>query len=268
MISKSQSELLSTPLAVGASQSSGCSAKEAAGNPQDVGEKSAWQKWDQHTGEVLLTAAQVDQIIVELADKVAANHKSDPRPLVVVSILKGGVFPGVELVKLLGARGVACRIDFIWYESYSGTSSTGTVKKLADLQTEIEGENVLLVDDLIDTGLTLATAHANLLSRKPAKLETCVLLEKMGVARNPLAAKLECEYIGYKIPNKFIIGAFMDFNEHFRSNGDIVVFKKGEKSHLCNVGIVSQRPTPFQRMQELRGEGARTRSRSRSKSLQ
>jgi len=128
------------------------------------------------------------------------------------------------------------------------------------------------VDDLIDTGLTLAMAHSTLMSRKPAKIEICVLLEKLEVTRHPLAVGLAPEFVGFQIPPKFIIGAFMDLNEHFRSKGDIVIFKRGAKSHLCDVGIVSQHPTPFERRQAmLKGQvpgKSRSRSRSRTKSLQ
>jgi len=215
---------------------------------------SAQQGWEQHISETLITGDAIAKRLEAMADTMAEKYRSLDRPLVVIPILKGGVFPGVELVKLLGQRGVASRIDFLWFESYCGTESTGDVRKLADLQSSIQGETVLLVDDLIDTGLTLAEAHRLVLSRSPRLVEICVLLEKLDVPRNPLAKDITPEYIGFQIPRKFVIGAFMDFNEHFRSLNDVVIFKKRDHS---NLGAIDSCPVRKKK---------RSSSRSRSQS--
>ena len=138
----------------------------------------------------------------------------------------------MELVKRLGAKGCPCRLDFLWLASYQGTSSTGNVRLLADLQSSIEGETVLLVDDLIDTGLTMAESYHHLNNQAPKAIETLVVMEKLEVPRTALAVGLKMDYVGFQIPPKFIVGAFTDYNEHFRSVADVIVFDSSKKSTL------------------------------------
>ena len=193
---------------------------------------SAQESWDACYLETVVSEQEINDALDAMAEKIAAKHSNNTRPLVVVPVLKGGVFPGVELVKRLGKLGCASRIDFLWMASYDGDGSTGKVTMLADLQSDIEGDDVLIVDDLIDTGLTLAEAVALCELKMPKTVSSAVLLEKLGVERHPKAADLHPEFIGVQIPKKFVVGAFMDFNEHFRSHHELVVFDKTKMETL------------------------------------
>jgi len=110
--------------------------------------------------------------------------------------------------------------------------SQGKCQFLADLQTSVKDETVLLVDDLVDTGLTLATAYDHLRAKGPARVITCVLLEKEGVARHPSAAALEVDYVGRTIPNLFVVGMCNDYSEHFRNYPDVVAMVKDRRHVL------------------------------------
>ena len=209
--------------------------------------------WKQCIDEVLLDEPKIEARLDELASTIpasrtrasparratraapagaiAANYRGLERPLVVVPVLKGGVHTGVALSSRLGRLGVPCRLDFLWLASYCGTKSAGTARMLADLQTKIAGERVLLVDDLIDTGLTLATAAAHLRAKGPATLEICVLLEKLGVARHATAEDVAVDYLGFTIPNKFVVGLCNDYSEQFRNHAAVCSVKK-DKLHL------------------------------------
>ena len=187
--------------------------------------------WKMCIDEVLLDEPKIEARLDELASAIAANYRGLERPLVVVPVLKGGVHTGVALSSRLGRLGVPCRLDFLWLASYCGDKSVGTARMLADLQTKIADERVLLVDDLIDTGLTLATAAAHLRAKGPATLEICVLLEKLGVARHATAADVAVDYLGFTIPNKFVVGLCNDYSEQFRNHAAVCSVKK-DKLHL------------------------------------
>ena len=193
---------------------------------------TAEEAWKMCIDEVLVDEARIEGRLDEIADEIAAKYRGCLRPLVVVPILKGGVHTGVGLMNRLGTLSVPCRIDFLWLASYCGERSVGKARLLADLQTKIEGEQVLLVDDLIDTGLTLATARAHLLEKRPASLEICVLLEKEGVRRHPSAVAIEVDYLGLKIENKFVVGMCNDFSEQFRNYNAVCSVKKENRSVL------------------------------------
>ena len=142
---------------------------------------SASKCWQDCIDETLVDDESLEGRLDEIAKEVAETYKDVTRPLVVVSILKGGAHAGVGLTQRLGRLGVPCRIDFLWLASYCGDVSTGRARLLADLQTSVEGERVLLVDDLIDTGLTLATAARPTSRASKASEETG--LSRAGSAR-------------------------------------------------------------------------------------
>jgi hypoxanthine phosphoribosyltransferase len=128
-----------------------------------------------------------------------------------VGVLKGAVFFMADLVREIT---VPCEIDFMAVSSYgSGTDSSGVVRILKDLDANIEGRHVVIVEDIVDSGLTLSYLVRNLEARQPASLEVCALLTKPERRK----ADIECRYVGFEIPNRFVIGYGLDYGERFRS---------------------------------------------------
>jgi hypoxanthine phosphoribosyltransferase len=161
---------------------------------------------------VLLTAA--GQRLTELAVEIEADY-ADKDPLL-IGVLKGAVVVMADLTRALHLR---VETDWMAVSSYgSGTKSSGVVRILKDLDRDITGRHVLIIEDIVDSGVTLSWLVANLGSRGPASVEVCALLRK------PEAAKVEValKYVGFDIPNEFVVGYGLDFAEHYRNLRDIV----------------------------------------------
>jgi hypoxanthine phosphoribosyltransferase len=168
--------------------------------------------YDGDIASVLITKEQIDEKIAELAAKVSADYpeRGDRADLVLIGVLKGAVMFMTDLARALT---VPVQLDFMAVSSYgSATSSSGVVRILKDLDRSIAGRNVLIVEDIIDSGLTLSWLLKNLESRAPASLEVCALLRK------PDAVKIEVpvRYVGFEIPNEFVVGYGLDFAERYR----------------------------------------------------
>jgi hypoxanthine phosphoribosyltransferase len=160
-------------------------------------------------GEVLITADELQARIRELGREVTADYYG--REVLLVGVLKGAVFFMADLMRHLK---VPCEIDFMAISSYgASTDSSGVVRILKDLDINIEGRHVLVVEDIIDSGLTLSYLVRNLESREPASLEVCALMTK--TARREI--DVDVRYIGFEIPNKFVIGYGLDFAERYRN---------------------------------------------------
>jgi hypoxanthine phosphoribosyltransferase len=159
--------------------------------------------------EVLIEADALQQRIAELGEEVSADYAG--RDLLLVGVLKGAVFFMADLMRNLT---IPCEIDFMAISSYGdATDSSGVVRILKDLDINIEGRHVLVVEDIIDSGLTLSYLMRNLESREPATLEVCALLTK------PERREIEVpvRYVGFEIPNRFVIGYGLDFGERYRN---------------------------------------------------
>ncbi len=164
---------------------------------------------------VLLTEEQVRTRIAELAREIDAAYPDGD--LLLVGVLKGAVMVMADLARALS---VPVTMDWMAVSSYgSGTKSSGVVRILKDLDTDLTGRRVLIVEDIIDSGLTLSWLSANLGSRGPASLEIATLLRK------PTAAKVELDvrYVGFDIEDRFVIGYGLDYAERYRSLRDIAV---------------------------------------------
>jgi hypoxanthine phosphoribosyltransferase len=160
-------------------------------------------------GEILITADELQARIRELGREITADYSG--REVLLVGVLKGAVFFMADLMRHLK---VPCEIDFMAISSYgASTDSSGVVRILKDLDINIEGRDVLVVEDIIDSGLTLSYLVRNLESREPASLEVCALLTK--TARREM--EVDVRYIGFEIPNKFVIGYGLDFAERYRN---------------------------------------------------
>lgn len=171
----------------------------------------------QDVARVLISTEELQRRVHELADQISADYQ-DQNPLL-VCVLKGGY---VFLADLTRAMTINHSIDFMAISSYgSSTESTGVVRILKDLDRDISGKHVLLVEDIIDTGHTIAYILENLRTRQPASLRVCTLLSKTSRREIPLSV----DYIGFEIPNEFVIGYGLDYAEKYRNLSFIGVLK-------------------------------------------
>lgn len=168
-------------------------------------------------GEVLLTKEEIEQKVAELGKILSAEY-AGKRPLL-VCVLKGALIFVADLAR---AMDIPLEVDFMAVSSYGvSTKSSGVVRILKDLETGIEGRHVLIVEDIIDTGLTLKYLIENLKSRKPASIKICTLLDKPTRRR----VQLKPDFCGFEIPDKFVIGYGLDFSEIYRNLPYIGVLK-------------------------------------------
>jgi hypoxanthine phosphoribosyltransferase len=164
---------------------------------------------DRAVGEILIDADSLRGRIGELGEEISAHYAG--QDLLLIGVLKGAVFFMADLMRHLT---VPCEVDFMAISSYGAqTDSSGVVRILKDLDINIEGRNVLVVEDIIDSGLTLSYLMRNLESREPASLEVCALLTKP--ARREIDVPVR--WIGFEIPNRFVIGYGLDFAERYRN---------------------------------------------------
>ena len=159
--------------------------------------------------EVLIEPDELRRRVAELGEEISADYAG--RDLLLVGVLKGAVFFMADLMRHLT---IPCEIDFMAVASYGdSTDSSGVVRILKDLDINIEGRDVLVVEDIIDSGLTLSYLVRSLEAREPATLEICALLTK------PERRQIEVpvKYTGFEIPNRFVIGYGLDFAERYRN---------------------------------------------------
>ena len=160
-------------------------------------------------GEILIEEDALQSRIRELGAEVSADYTG--RELLLVGVLKGAVFFMADLMRGLS---IPCEIDFMAFSSYGdSTDSSGVVRILKDLDINIEGRDVLVVEDIIDSGLTLSYLMRNLEAREPASLEICALLTKPDRRENDV----DVRWVGFEIPNRFVIGYGLDFAERYRN---------------------------------------------------
>ncbi len=176
------------------------------------------------TGEstrILLARNSIQQRIASLAREIQLDFGGEPLHL--VGVLKGAVFFLTDLVRHLPGE---ISLDFIAVASYGkGMQTSGQVKLTKDLDTSIEGRNVLLVEDILDTGLTLQYLVRILEQRRPKRLRVAVLLDKTERRQVPVSA----DYVGFHIPNEFVVGYGLDYAERYRNLADVCVLSLQEK---------------------------------------
>ncbi len=164
---------------------------------------------DRDVAEILVGEDELRARVAALGAQVSADYEG--RDLLLVGVLKGAVFFMADLMRCLT---VPCEIDFMAISSYgAATDTSGVVRILKDLDINIAGRDVLVVEDIIDSGLTLSYLMRNLRARKPASLEICALLTK------PERREIDVpvRYVGFEIPNRFAIGYGLDFGERYRN---------------------------------------------------
>jgi hypoxanthine phosphoribosyltransferase len=161
-------------------------------------------------GRPLLTAGTIQYRVEQLAEQINNDYASMPAPLSVIVVLKGASFFGIDLLKLLT---IPTRLDFLQASSYVGTGTTGEVTLHKDIALPISGTQVLLVEDIVDTGLTAAWLVRHVATHDPARIRLVSLLDKPGRRRVPVTI----DYVGFSIPDEFVLGYGLDYNELYRN---------------------------------------------------
>ena len=168
--------------------------------------------------EILLTEEALQQRIRELG-RVLTRDYADKDP-VIIGVLKGVVLFYADVVRQIK---VPCEMDFMSISSYSGTDSTGFAHVRKDISVDIEGRHVLILEDIFDTGNSLDFTYRHLMEKKPASMKICTLLDKPS-RRNPKVT-LQPDYVGFTIPNAFVVGYGLDYNEKYRNLPYIGILK-------------------------------------------
>ena len=173
---------------------------------------------DPAIGETLVPAEDLQRRVAELGGEISRDYEG--RELMMIGVLKGAVLFMADLMRELT---VPCEVDFMAVSSYgSATDSSGVVRILKDLDAAIEGRDVLLVEDIVDSGLTLHYLLKNLKARDPRSLEVCALLTKPERRR----VDLPIRYVGFEIPNRFAIGYGLDHAQKYRNLGYVAALKQ------------------------------------------
>jgi len=167
--------------------------------------------------EILYTKEQIAVRVASLAREISDGYQG--RELLAVGVLKGAFVFMADLVRGLT---VPSRVDFVRLASYEGTRSCGVIRMTKDLELSIAGQDVLIVEDIVDTGLSLAWLADTLWQRNPASLKVCAFLDKEGRHR----CQFRADYVGFTVPDRFIVGYGLDCNECYRNLPDLCILRE------------------------------------------
>ena len=165
---------------------------------------------DNDIQQILITEEQIKARIAELGRELTAEY-ADKNP-VIVGVLKGVVVFYADMVRQIK---VPCQMDFMWLSSYQGTNSTGGMVVKRDVTVDVRDRHVLILEDIYDTGNSLDFTYRHLLSKGPASLKICTLLDKP--ERRKPGITLKPDYVGFTVPNEFVVGYGLDYNEQYRN---------------------------------------------------
>jgi hypoxanthine phosphoribosyltransferase len=165
---------------------------------------------EKNIARILLTEEQIQNRIQELGEILSAEY-ADKDP-VVVGVLKGVVVFYADMIRHIKTP---CQLDFMWISSYSGTESTGKMLVRQDVTADLKGRHVVILEDIYDTGHSLSFVVEHLRAKEPASIKICTLLDKP--ERRKPGITLEADYTGFVIPNAFVIGYGLDYNEKYRN---------------------------------------------------
>ena len=173
---------------------------------------------DKDIQQILITEEQIKSRIAELGEELTREYEGkDP---VIVGVLKGVVVFYADMVRQIK---VPCQMDFMWISSYQGANSTGKMVVKRDVTVDIRDRHVLILEDIYDTGSSLDFTYRHLLSKQPASLKICTLLDKP--ERRKPGITLKPDYVGFTVPNAFVVGYGLDYNEHYRNLPYVGVLK-------------------------------------------
>lgn len=168
---------------------------------------------EEEVGEVLISREQIEKRTRELGEEISRDYKE--KDLVCVAILRGGFIFIADLCRHIK---IPAQFDFMAVSSYGNkTQSSGVVRIVKDLDVNIRGRDVLIVEDIVDTGRTIRYLHDNLWTREPKSLEICTLLDKP----KERIAQIKIKYVGFSIPSKFVVGYGLDYAEDYRHLPDV-----------------------------------------------
>ncbi|NLI29671.1 MAG: hypoxanthine phosphoribosyltransferase [Nitrospiraceae bacterium] len=168
-------------------------------------------------GKPLLAAEQIQEKVADLAAAISRDYAG--KEILAVGILKGSFMFFADLIRLIN---VPTSVDFILATSYIKTGSSGKVTVHYDVREQIAGKHVLLIDDIIDTGVSLDAIREGILAQHPASLKLCVLLDK----QERRVVNVPVDYVGFTIPNQFVVGYGLDYENHYRNMPYIAIFTK------------------------------------------
>lgn len=158
--------------------------------------------------KVLITEEELQKRIAEMAEQIYRDYNG--KEVTFICILKGSIFFTVELAKRIPND---INFEFIRVSSYHGENSTGVIKMKVDLQGDIEGKDVIIIEDIVDTGRTLSYLKEYLKSKNPNSIKICSLLDK----KERRVCEMDADYVGFDIPDKFVVGYGLDVDEKFRN---------------------------------------------------
>jgi hypoxanthine phosphoribosyltransferase len=156
--------------------------------------------------------------VKELGEILTAEYAG--KNPVIVGVLKGVAIFYADMIRQIK---VLCQMDFMWISSYSGTHSTGNMMVRQDLSADVKGRHILILEDIFDTGNSLSFVHKHLMEKEPASLKICTLLDKP--SRRKPGVTLQADFVGFTIPNAFVVGYGLDYNEYYRNLPYIGVLK-------------------------------------------
>ena len=168
--------------------------------------------------KVLLSEKQIQEKVEELAKQLTQEYAG--KNPIFVGVLKGVVIFFADIIRKVN---IPCQMDFMCISSYGGTDSTGKVEVKKDVSADLKGRHVVILEDIYDTGNSLSFVYKHLLSKEPASIKICTLLDKP--ERRKPGVTLKPEYVGFTIPNEFVVGYGLDFNEHYRNLPYIGILK-------------------------------------------
>jgi hypoxanthine phosphoribosyltransferase len=178
--------------------------------------------YDADIDRVIVSEEQIREKTAELAKQVSADYADKGDGLLLVCVLKGAVMFMADFARALGRHGPPTEMEFMAVSSYGqGTSSSGVVRILKDLDRDIAGRHVVIVEDIVDSGLTLSWLMKYLQSRSPASVEVVALLRKPDAVKVTVPVR----YVGFDIPNEFVVGYGLDFSERYRELPYVGVLK-------------------------------------------
>lgn len=168
--------------------------------------------------KVLISEEELRTRIAQLGEEITRDYAGkDP---VILGVLKGVVVFYADMIRQIR---VPCQMDFMCLSSYHGTQSTGNMVVRQDMSVDVSGRHVLILEDIFDTGTSLDYTYHHVLSKKPASVRICTLLDKP--ERRKPGITLVPDYVGFTIPNEFVVGYGLDFNEHYRNLAYVGVLK-------------------------------------------
>jgi hypoxanthine phosphoribosyltransferase len=182
--------------------------------------------------EVLVDEEQIQAKVAELGRSISEDYRG--KTLVLVGLLRGAI---VFLSDLMRVIDIPVQLDFIGISSYGATTESGAVRLVMDLETDISGRDVLIVEDIVDTGKTLSYLVQNLRARQPASLRICALLDKPERRQVPIVV----DYVGFEIPDKFVVGYGLDFAEGYRNLPFVGVLKEHLYKAVLTRGAILRR---------------------------